>query len=162
MKRLMMLSFTALTLTGFVACNTGSEGDTSATDSTSVTSSEMDAGMSSGGTAGFVDLSTGGSVRMDEATGRYVDESNNPVDFYVDMNTRDTFSGRSGEVVNNALIHGDDGSWSVDETKIKMEDDELKIKNGDNKMKVEDDEYKSNTGDTKVKVEDDEAKVKNR
>ena len=83
---------------------------------------------------------------MDEATGRYVDESNNPVDFYVDMNTRDTFSGRSGEVVNNALIHGDDGSWSVDETKIKMEDDE----------------YKSKTGDTKVKVEDDEAKVKNR
>ena len=68
----------------------------------------------------------------------------------------------TGLVANNALIHGDDGSWSVDETKIKMEDDELKIKNGDNKMKVEDDEYKSKTGDTKVKVEDDEAKVKNR
>ena len=91
-----------------------------------------------------------------------MDEYNNPVDFYVDINTQDTFYGNSGQVVNNALIHGDDGSWKVDETKIKIDGDEMKMKNGDDKIKIAGDEYKEKTGDTKVKVDGDESKVKPR
>ena len=162
MKKLLMLSFAALSVVGYTACNTDGEGDTASSDSTSITTTEMDATTGSGGTSGYVDLNTGASVRLDEATGRYVDEYNNPVDFYVDINTQDTFYGNSGQVVNNALIHGDDGSWKVDETKIKIDGDEMKMKNGDDKIKIEGDEYKEKTGDTKVKVDGDESKVKPR
>jgi hypothetical protein len=147
---------------GFAACSNDGEGDTASTDSTSITTTEMDASTASGGTSGYVDLSTGASVRRDEATGRYVDESNNPVEFYVDINTQDTFYGSSGQVVNNALIHSDDGTWKLDDTKIKIDGDEMKMKNGDDKVKMEGDEYKEKTGDTKMKSDGDETKVKPR
>jgi hypothetical protein len=161
MKRLIMVSFAASALLfGFTACNESGEGDTETTDSLSVSSTEMDASSGAGGTSAYIDLSTGATVRRDEVTGRYVDQNNNPVDFYVDINTRDTFYGSSGQVVNNAIIHEDDGTWRVDDTKIKIEGDEMKIKEGDNKTKIDGDEYKSKSGDTKVKSEGGETKVK--
>lgn len=113
-----------------------------------------------GMTAGtYVDLRTGGKVRRDEASGRYVDESGSPVDFYVDVNSRDTFWGTNGQNVNNALIH-ENNTWRVDETRIKVDEDDVKMEDGNTKTKMEGDEYKSKSGDTKIKSEGDETKIK--
>ena len=77
------------------------------------------------------------------------------------MNTMDTFFGKTNQVVNNALIHeGDD--WEVDEAKIKIDEDEMKVKNPDgSKMKVDEDETKvKNPDGSKTKTEDGETKIK--
>ena len=163
MKQLIVLSFASLTMFGLAACNNTEDGDTESSDSTSLTTTtEMDAGTSAGGSSSYIDLRSGKSVRKDEMTGRYVDESNNPVDFYVDVNTRDTFYGTTGQVVNNALIHEDDGNWRVDDAKIKVDGDEIKVKSGDDKLKIDGNDYKEKSGDTKVKSDGDETKVKPR
>jgi hypothetical protein len=158
MKKLLMLSFAA-TLLMFTACSDNNSEDTAGTDdSTSLTTTEMSTA-GTGASDAYIDLKTGSTVTKDEASGRYVDASGNPVDFYVDVNTRDTIYASTGQNVNNAVIY-DNGEWRVDEGKVKIDGDEMKYKNGDTKVKVDGDEYKSKSGDTKVKVDGDESKVK--
>ncbi len=156
-----MLLSCAATILAFTACSDNNSGGTDNEmdgSTTMTTSSELSTGGTGMSDAAYVDLQTGDRVTQD-ASGRYVDGAGNPVDFYVDINTRDTFYGHSGEVVNNALIN-ENGNYRVDEAKLKIDGDELKYKSGDTKIKIEDDEYKRKDGDTKVKVEDDEVKIK--
>jgi len=158
MKKLLVLAV-AIGTSCFVACNESTTTEEN-TNSASTGTAEMSTSSGGTGTAGnYVDLQTGKTVMRDDATGRYVDESGNTVDFYVDMNTRDTFSGQTSQNVNNALIHEGD-NWRVDDTKIKIDGDEMKIKQGDKKIKIDGDEYKAKDGNTKVKSEDGETKVK--
>ncbi|RYZ78280.1 MAG: hypothetical protein EOP04_30015 [Proteobacteria bacterium] len=161
MNKQWMLSLAATALFGFASCDsTNNDGDGDGSDTLSSTSTTTEMTNGTGGMSqNYVDLRSGGTVRRDDASGRYVDESGSPVDFYVDMNTRDTFYGLTGQVVNNALIHEND-NWRVDDSKIKVDGDEMKIKDGDSKTKIEGDEYKSKSGDTKVKVDGDETKIK--
>lgn len=97
-----------------------------------------------------------------EAGGYVYSDTYQPIDediLFVEASTGDTLYGPKGLVVNNAVIH-ENGTWTVDKTKIKRDGDEIKIKSGDDKLKIEDDELKMKTGDSKMKIDDDEAKLK--
>ncbi len=70
----------------------------------------------------YVDLTTGiqVKVRVDSISRDIIDETTNqPVMFFIDPSTSDTFD-RKGRRVNNALIRGNDNSWTVDESKLKL------------------------------------------
>ena len=111
----------------------------------------------------FIDLNTGDTLDywfdtekktiMNRTTGV-------PVEFYVNTNTRDTVYGRGRFVVNGLLLQGEDGKWKFDETKVKIDKDELKIKDGNRKLKIDGDDVKVKEGGKKVKLEDGEGKVK--
>jgi len=182
MKRIFSTVFTVGGILAFAACNNSGSNSENATDSTSVSStSTMEMNSANGGSVGagsYVDLNTGKSVTRDDASGRYVDDAGNPVDFYVDVNSRDTFYGESGQNVNNAIIHEGD-AWRVDDTKVKMngnemkvkgEDDDTKVKMNDNEVKIKgsddskikanENEYKEKSGNGKVKSNDNETKIK--
>jgi hypothetical protein len=152
--------FTLVLSAGLGACNnnTGANGDaTDSTGETTTLNAHMNSNTDSQGQ--YVDLNTGRSVKRDNATGRYVDDAGNPVDFYVDVNSKDTFYGENGKNVNNAVIYTN-GEWQLDDTKIKIDGDEIKMKSGDTKVKMEDDEYKRKTDDSKLKADEDGVKVK--
>lgn len=137
------------------ACNNSEETETSSADTTVMETTAQP----HGGSSNYISLSGGSPVHRDEASGRYVDESGAPVEFYVDMNSMDTFYGATNQNVSNALIHEND-SWRVDDTKVKIDGDEMKIKSDDGKIKVDGDETKIKTGDTKIKTDGDEYKQK--
>ncbi len=151
------LSLTVAALS-FTACNS-SETETTSTDSTSVMTTETTTATQ------YVDLNTGNTVEMRKnESGQMVSmATGEPVEFYVDMNTRDTFYGKTGTVVNNAIVRGDDMKYELDESKAKWDGNELKVEYADGgKMKADEDEYKYKSGDgkTKVKVDGDDAKIK--
>lgn len=129
--------------------------------------------------ADFTDLETGEPVKIttDEETGYALDAtSGEPVEFYVNMNTMDTFYGRTGTVVNNAIFMNETGYYELDEDKIKWENDRMTVVGADNstdtavketaadedepKVKVDGDELKIKQGDQKIKVEDGKTKIK--
>ena len=115
----------------------------------------------------YVNLNTGESVDViaDPVTGYAINsKTNKPVYLYVA--NRDTIF-TTGLVVNSKLILRPDGKYEVDETKVKIDDDKVKIQyqdnettnpNGDYKIKVDGDEVKIKDGDTKIKIEDGEVK----
>lgn len=148
-------------LPAFVACNNSSNdnanADSTATDSTGMQTSE----------ASYVDLSTGEPVTIvrDTEKGYYVySDTKEPVKddfFYVDVNTRDTLYGKTGVVVNNAMIKSDAGSWSLNESMVERDGEEIKIKTADGKLKIDGEEMKYKEGEeTKVKVDGEETKTK--
>ncbi|WP_026897877.1 hypothetical protein [Daejeonella oryzae] len=109
----------------------------------------------------YVDLNTGDSIEVmaDPETGyAYNAETKKPVYLYVDDNQDTVFT--TGVVVNNKLIASTEGIYEVDETKVKVDDEEIKIKYDDYKKKVDGDEYKVKNGDYKKKVDGDEMKIK--
>lgn len=122
-----------------------------------------------GSSASFKSLNTGpGSsttIIRDTVSGGYVySESSKPIDadlLFVDVSTGDTLYGPSGQIVNNAVIQ-QEGTWKLDETKIKRDGDKIKVKSGEDKLKIDDEETKVKTGDSKVKTDadDPEAKIK--
>ena len=116
--------------------------------------------------ASYVNLSTGEPVTIirDTEKGYYVySDSKEPIEndmFFVDINTRDTLYGRTGVVVNNAIIRADTG-WSLNESMVERDGEEIKIKTADGKLKIDGDEMKYKEGeDTKIKVDGDESKTK--
>ena len=183
-KQLMVLAVSSFSL--LMACNNSDSTTTdSTTDSMSTTSAtastdNMAATTGSDGMPVFYSLESKQPVQVveDEKTHQYVDVSTQkPVMYYYDPISRDTFDAR-GRLVNNALILTD-GNYSLDEAKIKSNDNVFKIKtdewklkygkDGDNKMKSDDvkvkdkdDKYKIETDDTKLKVKDGEVKVKDK
>jgi hypothetical protein len=143
----------------FTSCNESTESATTTSDSLSADGSTTETTTTTT-TTNFVDLQSGATVTRNDA-GVYVNASGEPVEFYIDMNTMDTFYGATSQNVNNALIHtGDD--WEVDEAKIKIDEDEMKVKNPDgSKVKVDGDETKVKNADgSKTKTEDGETKIK--
>ncbi|HET8829145.1 MAG TPA: hypothetical protein VFM79_07370 [Pelobium sp.] len=112
----------------------------------------------------YKNLQTGEKVYIIESeSGQAIDSvSGNPVEFYVNLETRDTIYGETGEVVNNKVIKTSDGVYKLDESKFKSEVEQLLESGDDVKVKVDGDEMKIKTDDQKIKIEDGETKVKDR
>jgi hypothetical protein len=194
MKKKLIPMVAAMAIVSFSACNNGSN-ETTSTDSitTSTESSTTNEGASinASGTATFnenasyVDLKTGKTVKLKKnpATGYITNlEDNSEVMYYFNPVTNDTFD-RSGYVVNTYLIRGNDGSYTLDESRWKTKLDEdgdtkakdgegnkiktdassnsVKIKTDSTKEKMDNNSYKSKTPEGKVKVkENGDIKVK--
>ncbi len=169
MKKFIAPAFAAMALLGFVACNDADEKTETTVDSstsstvteTSGTMTNMEGVVDPNPNTSYVDLSSGTTikVRRDTIT-RYIinEETTSPVMYYFDPATNDTFD-RSGRVVNNALLKGPDGSWTIDESriKVKMQDDgdvKMKDKDSDDKVKLE------TNGDAKIKTDTSKTKIK--
>ena len=138
MKKIFLPAVAGLAMLTFASCDSGTTDETT-TDSvvTETTTSSME---TSGSTidmdASYMDLSSGKTftIARDTVTTYYVNrETREPVLYYVNVATNDTFD-RSGRWINGALIKMDDGSFSVDESRLKVktdEDGDIKIKDGD-------------------------------
>lgn len=127
--------------------------------------------------ARYVDLNNGRTVKLvkDSTSGLMVDaETNEPLDIYVDTETRDTIDGRTGAIINGKVRKEDDGRYvylreekSPNRTAQVQADNEptgaYKIKSGDYKKKVEKDgDIKIKDGNVKIKIDGEtgERKVK--
>jgi hypothetical protein len=170
MKKNIFLLASGITVFAFMACNSNNDSTTN-TDSTSTTETVT---TNESANRSYVNLSTGSSVkiRKDSSTGYAVnEETNEPVYYYIDISTHDTFD-RSGRIVNNALTKGTDGSYNVDESRIKVktqDDGDLKMKDEDSKVKVDadgnntkvkSDDYKMKSDEEETKIKTDSSKVK--
>lgn len=156
-----MLSLAVIS-TAVIACNNkgAEDGDTDTTmmsESTEMTTTST-AQVVPGS---YKDLRTGKTVYIiaDPTTGWAMDSiSKVPVEFYID-NSGDTLF-QTGLVVNNAIMKAD-GKWMLDETKIKRDGNDVKIKYSDgSKVKIDGEDVKIKTDDGKIKVDDDTVKVK--
>ena len=108
----------------------------------------------------YYDLTAGRYIDLekDDNTGLMVNPTiHQPVYMYVDTRTNDTILGASGAVINGYVVKTDDGKYKFDEEEYKLKNGE----NGDYKRKIEGDEAKVKTGDKKVKTNEEEKKVKN-
>jgi hypothetical protein len=169
-----ILSLVAATITfGFMACN--NDGDsTASTDSTTSTTETTSTGnyaaqadsFKVNSDAGYyLDARTGKpiKIRVDASTGaRFNEETNEPVDYYVDKRTWWVYGDDSWDTIGSARMEGnelqyrsDNDKWVTFDQKWKVDggNGEAKMKSGDSKTKVEKD------GDSKTKTEDD-SKVK--
>src|SRR5690349_15406643 len=72
----------------------------------------------------------------------YNRETDKPVKFYVNTNTGDTVYGGGRYIVNGFVIRGDDGIYRLDDSKVMIDGDELKIIGENGKLKIEGDEMK--------------------
>ena len=110
----------------------------------------------------YVNLTSGEKVTIvkDPETGIAIDSKTQiPVQFYYDPVTLDTMY-QSGMVVNNLLIKEGDGKYKLDDMKIKVDGDEIKIKTDTSKLKIDGNEMKMKTADGKMKVDGDDGKIK--
>jgi hypothetical protein len=111
----------------------------------------------------YVDLKTGQPVDLyydPKAKRVYSAMTNEPVDFYVDMSTGDTIYGRGRYVVNNYIIRENEGMYRLNAGKIKMDKDEIKIKEGNKKLKMDMSNMKMKTPDMKMKGDTTSGKMK--
>lgn len=129
----------------------------------------------------YIDLKTGQPVELyydAKARRTYSAITNEPVEFYVDVNSGDTIYGRGRYVVNNYIVRSTDGMYRLDAGKIKMDKDDLKIKDGSKKLKMDNSNMKMKgveggkmkgdstsgkikTNDMKKKTNKDDMKMKN-
>jgi hypothetical protein len=114
----------------------------------------------------YVDPNSGDSIEiwMEPSSHRLVNKRNNtPVTIYVDPMTTDTLYGE-GYVVNNMVTRMPNGKYMVDSTKVKIEGNKIKYKDGSSKgkVKIEDNKIKAKDGHDKTKLKDvgDSIKVK--
>lgn len=156
------------------ACNTKTT-SSSESDSTSTETASSDGTSTSGSGASYVSLNSGSGsgssgssstqiIRDTTSGGGYIyADTRKPIEadlLFVDVSSGDTLYGPSGDIVNNALIQ-DNGTWKLDEAKIKRDGNKIKVKSGDDKMKMDEDEMKMKTGDSKMKVDvNDDSKLK--
>jgi hypothetical protein len=122
----------------------------------------------------YIDLSTGQPVELyydPKARRTYSVMTNEPVEFYIDASTGDTIYGRGRYVVNNYIIRSEEGMYKLDANKVKMDKDDIKIKDGNKKFKMDksdmkmkgiDEKMKGDTtkGKMKMKMDDKETKIK--
>lgn len=162
MKKLFFLAAIA-GVTTIVACNSAeNQGNTA--DSPGASSASVAGSQSAGVVPGeYVDLETGEEVYVipDKETGKAINrDTQEPVRFYVNTESGDTLF-TTGVVVNRQLIQRN-GKWDFDETKVELEGDEIKMKDNYSKLKVEDGDLKYKEGDDlKIKTEKDgDAKIK--
>lgn len=110
----------------------------------------------------YVNLSTGEEVYVipDPVTGIAIDSVTQlPVQFYYNPTTMDTLY-QTGLRVNSMLIKEGEGKYRLDDTKIKIDGDEIKIKTDSTKLKVDGDDMKMKSPEGKTKIDDGEMKVK--
>lgn len=116
------------------------------------------------GSQRYIDPNTGAPVDLyynahEKMT--YNKENDKPVDFYVNTNTGDTIYGKGRFVVNGYLIRTGEGTFALDETKVRVDGDDIIIKDNDSKLKIDEDDIKLKDGkDYKYKRDGDEIKIK--
>lgn len=113
----------------------------------------------------YVDLKTGQPVDLyydSKKKKTYSATNDEPVDLYVNVATGDTIYGEGRFVVNNYVLKTEDGKYKLDNKKVKIDGDEIKIKEGNKKFKMSAEEMKMKDGDTdvKIKADADESKIK--
>ena len=113
----------------------------------------------------YVDLKTGQPVDLyydSKKKKTYSASTDEPVDLYVNVATGDTIYGEGRFVVNNYIVKTEDGKYKLDNKKVKIDGDEIKIKEGNKKFKMSEDEIKIKDGDAdrKLKADADEQKMK--
>lgn len=113
----------------------------------------------------YVDLKTGQPVDLyydSKKKKTYSASNDEPVDLYVNVATGDTIYGEGRFVVNNYIVKTEDGKYKLDNKKVKIDGDEIKIKEGNKKFKMSADEIKIKDGDAdrKLKADADEQKMK--
>ena len=160
-----------LLIIGISACNnSGTTGPTNPGDSTvtttttTVVSHKYAGGFMPQPTTKYIDLKTNKeiTVRIDTVRGSIVnDETNEPVDLFVEPTTHDTIYGLTGTVVNNYVIHDPSGDVRVDTLRINTNtapvNDMDATHTGTGKVK-----YKENASGTKSKYKDDDVKIKDK
>lgn len=162
MKNSLKLLSAAMLSATFLACSSkpgdGANTDTTSIETTSTMSTETEARVIPGS---YTNLNTGKTVYIiaDPQTGWAIDSITRvPVEFYTNDSGDTLF--QTGLVVNQAIMKSD-GKWMLDETKIKRDGDEIKIKYEDgSKVKMDADELKIKGEDGKIKVDGDSIKVK--
>jgi hypothetical protein len=111
----------------------------------------------------YIDLRTGQPVDLyySPRTNRtYSIVTNEPVDYYVNTVTGDTVYGRGRYIINNYLVRSADGMYSLDDKRIKMDKDDIKMKDGNMKLKMDKGKMKMKDGDGKWKMDKDNSKMK--
>jgi len=111
----------------------------------------------------YIDLNTGQTVDLyyDAKRNRvYSMVTNEPVDFYVDMSTGDTIYGTGRYIVNNYIVKSPEGPYKLDMKKIKMEKNELKMKDGNKKFKMDKSDMKIKDSNMKMKGDTTRGKIK--
>lgn len=132
----------------------------------------------------YVDLNSGQTIEVYYDTVNWVTVNkvtSEPVDWYIihytDRADYDTVHGVTGIIANGMVIRDNEGKWMFDESKVKWDGEELKMKDrygrkvkweaGELKIKDWNSKYKSEEGDDtkykqewdKIKWKDDEIKV---
>ncbi len=112
----------------------------------------------------YIDLNTGETLELKDSSGIMVNvATGEPVELYVDTKSGDTMYGRTGKVVNGSISRNDGKTWiyvnpddndNDEGRKVKSEDGETKIKDGDYKKEVEKDgDITIKDGNTKIKID---------
>ena len=162
MKNSLKFLSAAMISATLLACNSKPEDgvttDTISMESTSTMSTETEARVVPGS---YTNLNTGKIVYIvsDPQTGWAIDSITRvPIEFYTNDSGDTLF--QTGLVVNQAVMQSD-GKWMLDETKIKRDGDQIKIKYEDgSKVKMDGDELKIKGEEGKIKVDGDSTKVK--
>lgn len=160
-----LLTGAAITF-ALMSCNSKHSADGDASSDSIVESTDMSTTTTTATshkvTAGnYLDLNSGKKVYIipDSGSGYATDSiAKVPIEFYINPETNDTLD-RTGMVVNNMLVQ-EDGKWKLDETKVKIDGDKMKMKDGDSKTKINGDESKVKDGDYKQKMDGDDGKIK--
>ena len=93
----------------------------------------------------YIDINTGQPIKIRyDRTQRttYDNQSNKPVDFYVNATTGDTLYGRGQYIVNGFLLNNPRGSWSLDSSRVRISEDGI-YQLSDNTMLKTEKPYKS-------------------
>ena len=150
-------------MTGIVACNNSTPVDSNAatatttTTTTTITRHRYAGSFSPKPDTKYIDLKTNKEVKIsiDTTQGMLVnDETNEPIDLFVEPMTHDTIYALTGTIVNNALIHDESGAVRVDTVKIKT------IAIPENPAPEPAGKFKEKQSDTKIKYKDEDVKIK--
>lgn len=170
------IALSAMAVFALASCNSANSDEDMISDSTTVISTENTSSTDRAPELYNLETKEKVNVVYDEKSKQYVGEtSGDPIHFYYDPISRDTFDSR-GRLVNNALVYVD-GKYNLDEAKVKSDEDsykmkiadlkvkmeadgDTKIKNDDMKIKETDDKSKLKTDDVKIKQTDDKTKIK--
>lgn len=153
------------TITGsifiIVSCQETNSGNELKADSIATEQPAMDNAQTSN--TKYVDLKTGQPVDLyydSKKKKTYSTSNDEPVDLYVNVATGDTIYGEGRYIVNNYIVKTEDGKYELDDKKVKIDGDEIKIKEGNKKFKIEESEMKMKDEDAKMKADADESKMK--
>ncbi len=139
------------------SCDQSGESAIETSDSTTTTAGMDDTNMSGNSDVSpYLDLKTNSPVYIDHdsVTHAYVNrDTRQPLSYYYDPITKDTFDAR-GRIVNNALVLTN-GDFTIDEAKVKSNDDAFKAKYEHLKVKAVENSMKIKDEDIKIKAKDD-------
>ena len=111
----------------------------------------------------YIDLRTGQPVDLyysPKYNRTYSIITNEPIDYYVNIATGDTVYGRGRYIVNNYLVRTPEGMYRLDDKRIKMDKNDIKMKDGNMKLKMDKGKMKTKDADGKMKMDKDDSKMK--